>query len=242
MPHRLAWLTLLLALGQVALRLQSALPDPSAKVVPRRRPTSGADPTKLLFPTKAAISSRQQVQELPKPQLQVQPPAHLVPVLLNLLVLLTPRKSLLQIIASRFPPTVLAQGNVLVVRAARSKVAIVEVSLLVLVGTARPAQTLRSLIARTVLLLPLLLLWLGRKVMVLAIVLLTARLRRIWRRARTRHYIASVRKFLSEIWLAATTITASISGSIGLAWGSRTSQRENGCVRSVGSCQRGSWQ
>ena len=241
MRRKLAWLTLLLALGQVVLRLQSALPDLSAKAAPRL-PTNGADPTRLLFPTKVAISSRQQVQELPKPRLQVQLPVHHGPALLNLLVLHTPRKSLLQIIASRFLPTALVQGNVLVVRAARSRVAIVEVSLLVLVEMARPAPTLQSLIARTVLLLLLLLLWLGRKVMVLVIGLLTARLRRILRRARTRHCIASVRKFLSEIWLAATTTTASISGSIGLVWGSRTSQRENGCVQSVGSCQRESWQ
>jgi hypothetical protein len=97
-------------------------------------------------------------------------------------------------------------------------VAIVEVSLLVLAGTARPARTLRSLIARMALLLRLLLLWLARKLMVLVIGFLMARRRRILRRARTRHYIASVRKFLSEIWLAATTTIASISGSIGAVW------------------------
>ena len=216
MQPKLAWPILLLVLAQVVLRLQSVLLGRSVRAAQRR--TNGADQTRLHCPTKAAISSRQQVQELPRPPLLGQLPVLRVRALPSLLVLPTQRKSRLQIIVSRFLPIALGLANVLVAQVVKSRVAIVAVSLLVLVETARPAQTLRSLIARTALLLLLLLLSLGRRVMVLVIVLLMARPRRILRRARTRHYIASVRKFLSEIWLAATTTTASINGSIGVVW------------------------
>ena len=234
------WLILLPVLDQ-ALKLQSVPLVLFVKAARKQTSAVESDPARLQSPSRAVISSHPQGQARPKPPLLVQQQVLRVPVLPSLLVQPTQRKCPRLQTGSPSQQTALVPASVLAALAAARSRAIVGVNLHAPAAMELPAQTPRSPIARTAPLLRLLLLLLALRRMVPAIGPLTAKARRISRRERTRHCIAFVRKSLLEIWSAATTTIASISGSIGVVSGSRASRQGNGFARSAGNCQRGSW-